>query len=69
MKKDDINLTKSHELKIRITVLKDGSYEDLRFVDGDKQLFEMNQSNIVRVFPLDIDEKFKMNFQGMYELV
>lgn len=62
VKRNDINATQSQELKIRITVLKDGSYEDLKFIDGDKQLFEMNQSNIVRVFPLKIDEKIQDEF-------
>lgn len=62
VKRDDINSTISQELKIRITVLKDGSYEELIFVGGDKILFNMNKENILKVFPVQIDEKIKDDF-------
>ena len=62
VKRDDINATVSQELKLRVTVLKDGSFEDLLFVDGDKQLFEMNKENILKVFPVYIDNKIKDEF-------
>lgn len=56
----DSNETKS--LRYRITVLKDGNYEQLTFVGGDKVLFEENQDNIIKVFPVTIDEKIKDEF-------
>ncbi len=62
VKRDDINESISQELKIRVTVLKDGSYEELIFVDGDKKLFEINKENILRVFPINIDDKIKDDF-------
>jgi len=62
VKKDDINSTQSQELKIRITILKDGSYEQLSFVEGDKELFEINKENILKVFPLSIDDSIKGSF-------
>lgn len=62
VKRDDINETISQELKIRITILKDGSYEELIFVSGDKILFDMNKENILRVFPVFIDDKIKDDF-------
>lgn len=62
VKRDDINATESQELKLRVTVLKDGNFEDLLFVGGDKQLFEMNKENIQSVFPVRIDDKIKEDF-------
>ena len=62
VKRDDINESIPQELKIRVTVLKDGSYEELVFVDGDKDLFEINKENILRVFPVKIDDKIKDDF-------
>lgn len=62
VKRDDINATQTQALKIRVTVLKDGSYENLVFVAGDKKLFEMNKENILKVFPVHIDDKIKDDF-------
>jgi len=62
VKRHDINETISQELKIRVTVLKDGTYEELLFVSGDKKLFEMNKENIAKVFPVRIDDKIKDDF-------
>ena len=62
VKRDDIDTSISQELKIRVTVLKDGSYEDLIFVNGDKKLFEKNKEHIVKVFPVRIDDKIKDEF-------
>jgi len=61
---DDENISKTEykELKIRITILKDGSYEQLRFVDGDKKLFEKNKENILKNFPLDISDNIRESF-------
>jgi len=62
VKRDDLNSTISQELKIRITVLKDGSYEELIFVSGDKVLFDINKENILKVFPLHIEDSIKDDF-------
>lgn len=62
VKRDDIEVTVPQELKIRVTVLPNGSYEELIFVSGDEKLFEMNKENIVKVFPARIDDKIKDDF-------
>jgi len=62
-------------LKIRVTILKDGNYEQLIFVDGDKELFEANKQNITKIFPLiikddikdDFPRYFRMNFDISYD--
>lgn len=62
VKRDDLNVTVSQSLRIRVTVLKDGSYEKLVFVGGDKTLFDMNKENILKVFPVYVDDKIKDDF-------
>jgi len=62
VKSDDLDTTQTNELKIRITVLKDGGYEDLTFIDGDKTFFEINKENIVKIFPVYVDDSIKEDF-------
>ena len=53
----DTNTTTQEEyLKIRLTLLKSGDYEQLTFVDGNEKLFEKNKKNITKIFPLKIDK-------------
>ncbi len=52
----DINTTQNNLLNIRITLLKSGEYEQLTFIDGNKSIYEANKENIVKIFPLTIDE-------------
>jgi hypothetical protein len=60
---DDLNSTISgNEVKIRITVLKEGGSEQLTLMEGDENLFTINQENILKIFPLVIDDKIKDNF-------
>jgi len=49
-------------LSIRVTVLKNGSFEQFIFVDGNKALFKNNYNNIISIFPLKIDEDIKGDF-------
>jgi hypothetical protein len=43
-------------LKIRVTLLKSGDYEQLTFVDGNEELFEKNKENILKTFPVSINK-------------
>ena len=52
----------SQKLKLRITVLKDGNYEALHFVNGNKELFDKNKKNILKVFPLEISDSIVNDF-------
>lgn len=61
-KSDAQNSDESQKLKIRITVLKDGNYERLHFVDGNKKLFDKNKENILKVFPLNISDSIVSEF-------
>jgi len=58
---DDTNSSKNI-LHLRITVLKDGNFEQLKLIDGNKELFDKNKNNIESIFPLQIDEKIIQDF-------
>jgi len=59
---NDLDLNDAKMLKIRITLLPDGNYEQLTFVSGNKQLFETNKANILKVFPVEMKEEIKDHF-------
>ena len=61
-KSDAQNSNESQKLKIRITVLKDGNYERLHFVDGNKKLFDKHKENILKVLPLNISDSIVAEF-------
>ncbi len=59
----DTNETRQNRtLKFKITILKDGSYEQLTYVNGNKELFQNNKENILKIFPLVIDDKIAGDF-------
>jgi hypothetical protein len=59
----DINNTMADKtLNLKVTILKNGNYEQLVFVNGNKELFEMNKNNILEIFPLKIDKKIIDDF-------
>ncbi len=59
--KIDITIQKDY-LKIRITILKDGNYEELKYMEGNKILFDINKQNILKVFPVSIKEEIQDQF-------
>lgn len=58
----ELNVTKNQKLRFRITLLKDGNYEQLKFIGGDKELFETNKENILQNFPVAIDKSIQQEF-------
>ncbi len=58
----ELNVTKNQKLRFRITLLKDGNYEQLKFIGGDKELFETNKENILQNFPVEIDSSIQQEF-------
>lgn len=59
---DSIETDNSNFLSIRITVLKNGTYEQLTFIDGNKIIFDNNIDTITSIFPLTIDKKIQPDF-------
>lgn len=62
IKRDDLENSTSQKLKIRVTILPDGNYEKLTFISGDEVLFEQNKENIIKLFPVKVDDKIKADF-------
>ena len=59
---DENNTESTQGLRFRITILKDGNYEQLTFVNGNEELFNANQENILKIFPLSIDNTIEEAF-------
>jgi hypothetical protein len=55
-------------VNIRVTILKDGRYEQLTFMDGSKDNFELFRSSITQVFPLKINDSLKENFPRYFRM-
>jgi len=57
-----VNNQKKETLSIRITVLKDGSFEQLITTGGNTEIFKNNYQNIAKIFPLQIAENIAGDF-------
>lgn len=56
------------EINIRITILKDGKYEQLTLMSGDKNSFDSIKSSVLKVFPLTMPENLKENFPRYFRM-
>jgi hypothetical protein len=54
--------------KIRVTILKDGYYEQLTFVDGNREFYEDSRDTIKSIFPLKIDERIIGQFPRYFRM-
>lgn len=65
----DKTLIKSNNfVNIRVTILKDGRYEQLTFMDGNKDNFELFRSSITEIFPLKMNDSLKENFPRYFRM-
>lgn len=65
----DKNLLKNKEaLNIRLTVLKDGRYEQITLMEGNKDTFEAIRPSITKAFPVKIDDSLKANFPRYFRM-
>lgn len=55
-------------VNIRVTILKDGRYEQLTFMDGSKDNFELFKPSITQVFPLQMNDTLKENFPRYFRM-
>jgi hypothetical protein len=53
---------------IRVTILKDGNYEQLTFIDGNKNYFNLIKSSIIQAFPIEMDSSLKNNFPRYFRM-
>ena|GEM_PF-3396956 len=61
-------LKKGEFVNIRLTILKDGSYEQLTFIEGNKEYFELFRSSIKEAYPVKIDDSLKNNFPRYFRM-
>ena len=54
--------------EIRVTILKDGRYEQLILTNGDDRFFNSIRSSISSAFPVEIDPIVKNIFPRYYRL-
>lgn len=62
------NFEKGKYVNIRVTILKNGDFEQLTFVGGEKKYFDKIKDSIKKVFPLQIDDSLKNNFPRYYRM-
>ncbi|MEA3498300.1 MAG: hypothetical protein U9R16_04490 [Campylobacterota bacterium] len=59
---DSTETTKNKYLKIRVTVLKDGSFEQLKYIAGEKRYFNSIQHKVKNAFPVNIKQNIQNQF-------
>ncbi len=55
-------------VKIRITILKDGNFEHIKFINGNFEYFNFIKSAIVKAFPIKIDKKIDDQFPRYFRM-
>ncbi len=55
-------------VNIRLTVLKDGRYEQLTLIEGNKEYFELIKPSIAQAFPANIEDSLKQSFPRYFRM-
>lgn len=65
----DKSLIKKGEfVNLRLTIFKDGRYEQLTLIEGNNENFELIKSSITQSFPIIIDDSLKANFPRYFRM-
>ena len=65
---DKSSLKAGEYINIRLTILKDGKYEQLTLMDGNKEYFESIKPAIYKAFPIQIETSMKNNFPRYFRM-
>ncbi|WP_141048262.1 hypothetical protein [Aliarcobacter cryaerophilus] len=65
---DKTTFKRGEFINIRVTILKDGSYEQLTFLNGNSDYFNKVKPQIEEIFPLKIEENLKSHFPRYYRM-
>ncbi|MFY9078656.1 hypothetical protein OZY32_00130 [Aliarcobacter cryaerophilus] len=65
---DKTTFKRGEFVNIRVTILKDGSYEQLTFLNGNSDYFNKVKPEIEEIFPLKIEENLKSHFPRYYRM-
>lgn len=63
---DKTTFKRGEFVNIRVTILKDGSYEQLTFLNGNSDYFNKVKPQIEEIFPLKIEENLKSHFPSFF---
>ena len=55
-------------VNIRLTVLKDGRYEQLTLIEGNKEYFELIKPSIAQAFPANIEDSLRQSFPRYFRM-
>lgn len=55
-------------VNIRVTILATGKEEQLTFVDGNKELFNLVKASIYQTFPIQMDKSLENNFPRYFRM-
>lgn len=55
-------------VNIRLTVLKDGRYEQITLTEGNKEFFELIKPFIIKAFPVKIETSLKESFPRYFRM-
>lgn len=65
---DKTTFKRGEFVNIRVTILKDGRYEQLTFLNGNSDYFNKVKPQIEEIFPLKIEENLKSHFPRYYRM-
>ena len=65
---DKSSLKSGEYINVRLTLLKDGRYEQLTFMDGNKEYFELIKPSIYKAFPVVMPNDLKNNFPRYFRM-
>lgn len=65
---DKNQIRTGESVEIRLTILKDGGYEQLSSTKGDNEYFELFRSSIKEAFPVKIDDSIKESFPRYFRM-
>jgi hypothetical protein len=65
---DKTQIKKGEFVNIRLTIFKDGRFEQLTLIEGNNQNFELIKSSISQAFPVVIDDSLKANFPRYFRM-
>lgn len=65
---DKTTFKRGEFVNIRVTILKDGNYEQLTFLNGNSDYFNKVKPQIEEIFPLKIEENLKSHFPRYYRM-
>lgn len=65
---DKTTFKRGEFVNLRVTILKDGSYEQLTFLNGNNDYFNKVKPQIEEIFPLKIEENLKSHFPRYYRM-